>query len=147
MQSLSSDLLSRSPSACNDEGGPSACNQGGPSACNRSLTCTYSSAMIGIRLLSIGTITCVPIHGTAPSACNQRGPWACNQTQSHPCRSDAIRRNHLLADQMLVALIRRVHAHSGIAQDRLWSGRGHSHIGLGARFGEHVLEVVELACA
>jgi hypothetical protein len=40
-----------------------------------------------------------------------------------------------------------VHAHSGIAQDRLWSGRSHSHVGLGARFGEHVLEVVKLACA
>jgi hypothetical protein len=40
-----------------------------------------------------------------------------------------------------------VHAHSGIAQDRLWSCRGHSHVSLGARFGEHVLEVVELACA
>ena len=70
-----------------------------------------------------------------------------NQTQSPSCQSDAIRRNHLLADQMLVALIRRMHAHSGIAKDRLWPCRGHSHVGFGARFGEHVLEVVELACA
>ena len=61
-------------------------------------------------------------------------------------QSEAIRRNYLLADQMLVTRIGRVHAHSGIAQDRLRSCRGHSHVGFGARLGEHVLKVVELAC-
>ena len=56
------------------------------------------------------------------------------------------RHEGLLAHQVLVALVVRVHAHGRVAQDGLGPGRGDCEVVVGAvAIGEAVLEVVELA--